>query len=145
MRRLPRTIPAVLCLLAASVAGQAAPPARLFPGTAAALKVLETHCLDCHGGPSPRGGLDLTTREGLLKGGDSGPAVVPGDAKKSRLVLRVTHAEKPAMPFKRDRLADAQTALLAAWIDAGVPYDGPLVRREETWWSLRPLVRPTVP
>src|SRR5258708_7272791 len=76
------------------------PPAR----AAAARQILEQHCVQCHGGKATKNGFDLTTREALLRGGDSGPAVVPGQAKKSRLYLRVTHADKPGMPYKQDRL-----------------------------------------
>jgi hypothetical protein len=103
----------------------------------------------CHGGKATKSGLDLTTRAGLLRGGDSGPAIVSGESKKSRLYLRLTHAEKPGMPYKRERLPDAQIAVLAAWIDAGAPYTRSL--KEELsqdpagWWSLRPLTKPTPP
>jgi hypothetical protein len=112
-------------------------------------QLLETRCLSCHGGKATRNGLDLTTRERLLRGGKSGPAVVPGKARESRLFRRITHVDKPGMPFRRERLAKAHVALLEAWIDAGAPYDRPLVPRAEeegeTWWSLRPIAKPAVP
>jgi hypothetical protein len=120
-----------------------------FARSGEALRLLQTRCLDCHGGKRTRGGFDLTSREALLRGGDSGPAVVPGDAKSSRLYRMVLHIEKPGMPQGRDKLSDAETALLAAWIDAGAPYDRPLGKRvvvkAETWWSLKPVVKPTPP
>src|SRR5437667_7121433 len=46
--------------------------------------VLMDQCLKCHGGDKTRSGFDLSTREGLLKGGDNGITVVPGKAKESR-------------------------------------------------------------
>jgi mono/diheme cytochrome c family protein len=120
-----------------------------FPQTAEVRQLLETHCVECHGGRLTRGGLDLATRDGLLRGGDSGPAVVPGDVSRSRLYRRVTPAEKPGMPYRRERLTDAQVGLLAAWIEAGAPYDRPLAREgksgEATWWSLKPIVKPVPP
>jgi mono/diheme cytochrome c family protein len=132
-------------------AGDRAPAkaARPFARTAEALRLLEARCLACHGGKRTRGGFDLSDRAALLRGGESGLAVLPGDAKKSRLYRMVSHAQKPAMPRGADKLSDADIALLAAWIDAGAPYDRPLVKRpagkSEVWWSLRPVVKPAVP
>ena len=50
--------------------------------------LLVAHCLECHGADAKKikGGLRLTSRAELLKGGDSGPAIVPGDPAKSRLI-----------------------------------------------------------
>src|SRR5262245_15747844 len=47
--------------------------------------LLLDRCVKCHGGEKKRGSLDMVTREGLLHGGDNGPAVVPGKSKESRL------------------------------------------------------------
>ena len=66
----------------------------------------DRQCLRCHGGEKIRSGLDLSTREGLLKGGDKGLVVVPGKAKDSRLYQYVAHLDKPHMPPKEDRLPD---------------------------------------
>ncbi len=122
---------------------------RAFPRTAEVRKLLQSRCVDCHGGKKTRGGLDLTTRAALLRGGDSGAAVVPGDARKSRLYRMVLHAEKPGMPANGDKLPDTAAALLAAWIDAGAPYDRPLVKqvaaKSGPWWSLQPVVKPAPP
>ncbi len=113
----------------------------------AAATILERHCVECHGGRLTRSGLDLTTRDGLLKGGDSGPVVASDDAGKSRLYELVSHAAEPGMPYKRKKLADAEIAVLKAWIDSGAVYAGPLSKGEpvEEWWSLKPLVKPAVP
>src|SRR5215468_11492996 len=54
-------------------------------------QVLIDQCLKCHGGEKTRSGFDLSSRESLLKGGDNGPAIVPGNSKDSRLVKLVTH------------------------------------------------------
>src|SRR5579875_2699537 len=48
--------------------------------------LLVEHCFKCHGNGKTKGGLTLATRAGILKGGASGPAVVPGDAAKSLLI-----------------------------------------------------------
>lgn len=114
-----------------------------------ARKILETRCVECHGGRFTRHGLDLVTREGLIKGGESGPTVVPGKADESHLYKRIVHAIEPGMPFKRPALSQADQQAIAAWINAGATYDAPLTRpAAEEWWSLTPLkltVPPAVP
>jgi hypothetical protein len=57
--------------------------------------ILKTWCLDCHGGESVEGKLDLRLRRFLLRGGESGPAAVPGDTAASLLVHRVRSGEMP--------------------------------------------------
>jgi hypothetical protein len=83
--------------------------------------VLAEHCYSCHsaGVAKPKGGLRLDSREGLLRGGSRGPAIVPGDASRSLLVqaVRRAHAEI-AMP-PEEKLAAAAVDALAAWVDAG--------------------------
>src|SRR5262249_49780563 len=69
-----------------------------------------------------RASLDLSTREMLLRGGDSGPAIVPGDAKSSLLMKRIRHEVEPGMPFKADKLREDVIARIADWINAGAAY-----------------------
>src|SRR5262245_35404303 len=57
--------------------------------------VLISQCLKCHGGAKTEGELDVTDRDRLLKGGDHGPAIVPGEPKKSLLYLMAAHEKKP--------------------------------------------------
>src|SRR4051812_26620639 len=80
-------------------------------------QLLIDNCLKCHGGDKTRSGLDLSTRELLLKGGDNGPAISAGKGKDSRLIKLVSHAEDPHMPPKSPRLSDEHLNRLAAWID----------------------------
>src|SRR5262245_46011677 len=96
--RSPRRLTVLALLLTglgmfAARAGTPQPPARPFVRTGEVRELLQRACLECHGGKKTRGGLDLGTREALLRGGDSGPAVVPGDVKKSLLHRLVSHAE----------------------------------------------------
>ena len=97
--------------------------------------LLTKHCLKCHGGETTEGELDLTDRDRLLKGGDHGPAIVSGEPKKSLLYVMTAHEKKPGMPYKEPKLSAEAIAHLAAWIEAGVPYDSPLVDRKDaaTW------------
>ena len=86
--------------------------------------VLVENCYPCHssGSEKIKGGLLLDTREGLLKGGDSGPAIVPGDPEASLLIKAVRYADKDLqMPPKDKRLAAGQIADLVAWIKLGAP------------------------
>ena len=79
-----------------------------------------------------KGELDITDRDRLLKGGDHGPAMVPGEPKKSLLYLMAAHDKKPAMPYKAPKLADETIRHIAAWIENGAPYDSPLVARKDS-------------
>ena len=112
--------------------------------------LLETQCLNCHGaGQVKRSGFDLSTRDGLLRGGDTGPAVVPGNARESALYKRVSHEIQPGMPFQSAKLSEEQLARIREWIDAGAPYDGPLnakvARRISTHWAFHAPKKPAVP
>jgi mono/diheme cytochrome c family protein len=121
--------------------------------------LLTEHCVKCHGGEKTKGDFDLTTREGLLRGGADGPSVKLYDARSSRLFQLVSHAQEPHMPSKSDRLPDAALRQIAAWIDNGAPYDRPLVEgkgeakkdrgtitdRDRQWWAFQPLQRTEPP
>jgi hypothetical protein len=113
-------------------------------------RLLVQHCLDCHGGPKPKGGLDLSRRRTALAGGRSGPALVPGRPDDSRLCRKVEAGE---MPPKRP-LAAADRALLRAWVAAGAPWGTDPIdpfrvttarRAGYDWWALQPVRRPAVP
>ena len=86
--------------------------------------LLVDHCYSCHSAKSEKikGGLLLDTRDGLLKGGDSGPALVPGKPDQSRLIKAVRYTDKELqMPPKDKRLAAEQIADLEAWVKMGAP------------------------
>src|SRR5438105_1874036 len=82
--------------------------------------ILEASCFRCHG-EKKRADLDLRTAAGILKGGESGPAVVPGKADESRLLKMVHEGLMP--PTKGQRLKEEQVALIRRWIEAGAPAD----------------------
>ena len=112
--------------------------------------ILVDHCYACHSAKKARGGLALDTREGLLRGGDTGPAIVPGDADKSLLIASVRHSNPELkMPQKAPKLADDAIADLVRWVNRGAPdpRDKTVIldARSTDWWSLKPLVRPAVP
>jgi len=104
--------------------------------------MLTTHCLSCHGGKTTEAELDISDRDRLLKGGNGGAAIVPGDAAKSLLYRMMAHEKKPGMPFEAAKLPDALLKHTAAWIDNGAPYDAPLIKAEDaTAWTRRTVTR----
>jgi hypothetical protein len=165
----PRLLPVLGLVVVALVArgGRSQPAAKVDPDHAAKMAkgtalfqsavrgVLAAKCLKCHSGDRVEGEFDLGTRESLLKGGPGGPAVVPGDHKKSLLYQLVTHQRQPHMPHERAKLPDAEIARIAEWIDLGAPYDRPLLGKDDAsaWtrkvvppeakqhWAFRPLAR----
>ena len=82
--------------------------------------VLASQCYQCHSEENNKikGGLALDTRDLTLSGGDSGPAVVPGDAIKSLLIKAITHTDGLEMPPKK-KLTDKQINDFVLWIDSG--------------------------
>jgi len=109
--------------------------------------ILEANCVRCHNSQIRRSGFDLSTREALLRGGDTGAVIVPGDAKSSVLYKRISHLEQPGMPFGGQKLPDAAIAQIAEWINAGAPYDAPLAvgKAGLNHWAFKVPVRPPVP
>jgi mono/diheme cytochrome c family protein len=88
------------------------------------LPILAHHCFECHANGKRKGGLEITSREMLLKGGKNGPAIVPGHAQDSLLIQRVLSTdEDERMPSKGDPLPPAEIAILASWIDRGAAWD----------------------
>lgn len=87
--------------------------------------VLEARCLSCHGRSRRQGGLALHTPGAILAGGESGPALRPGDAWGSELLRRLRlpagHADR--MPPKgRVAPTEAEIAAIESWIEAGAPW-----------------------
>jgi hypothetical protein len=114
--------------------------------------LLSKNCLPCHNAKVKQGGLDLSTRESLLRGSEHGPVVVPGNPNNSQMYKVVAHIVEPAMPFKGKKLPDDEVAKISAWIRAGVPFgeaatDPDAVSRAEAekHWAFKQPVRPAVP
>ena len=85
--------------------------------------VLINRCYECHNPIDRSGGLDLSTREGLLKGGKNGPVVVPGQADDSVLLQRVVDGEMP--PKKQGKpqpLSPAEVERLSRWLARGAEW-----------------------
>jgi cytochrome c553 len=117
--------------------------------------LLVEKCLRCHGPKKQQAGLRLDSRAGLMKGGDSGPAIVPAAPDRSRLIDVVRQQGGVKMPPK-DKLRDDQISALARWVQMGAPWPedgkvstplrgGPITPEERKFWSLQPVADPPVP
>src|SRR5437016_3626215 len=86
--------------------------------------IFESSCIKCHGRGRDKGDLRIDTRETLLKGGESGPAVIVGKSAESYLIELVMGFDPDnTMPKKGSRLTPNQIGLLRAWIDQGLKWD----------------------
>jgi mono/diheme cytochrome c family protein len=108
--------------------------------------VLSAKCVSCHREGNRKGGLDLTTFDAMLRGGESGAALVTGKPGESAVYLRSVAAdgERPEMPEKGEPLTKAEAAALRGWIAAGAPWPKDAVLQEkakadETFWSVQPV------
>ncbi len=86
--------------------------------------LLVTRCQGCHGARLAEGGLRLDNLPAVLKGGDSGAILTPGDPTASKVLKVVRRELEPAMP-PDEPLPAEEVAILEAWIAAGVPWSGP--------------------
>ena len=111
--------------------------------------ILVGRCLECHG-EDRKGGLDLTSKAGLLAGGESGEAIVPGKPDESLLFQYVKSGEMPPKhPLKRNEIAT-----LRRWIMAGAHYPDVKLshfslttesRAGYDWWSYQPIQKSKPP
>jgi len=119
--------------------------------------ILQARCVTCHGGLKQMGGLDLRTVASRLKGGKSGPALVPGKPDESLMLKRIVNGEMPPDKMAKELAVelptDGETEKLRAWIVAGAPGpvpvtatpDAVVTAKDRQFWSLQPPVRPAVP
>jgi mono/diheme cytochrome c family protein len=125
--RFPALSALVVAVVAAARVGAQSPlppPATAAVDFARDVKpLLQVACARCHARGNDKGGFRFDTRDLLLKGGDNGPAIVPGKSDESLLISLVAGLDpEMVMPQKGSRLTDAQIGLLRAWIDAGAPW-----------------------
>ncbi len=121
-------------------------------------------CFQCHGEKVQMSGLDLHTKAGILKGGSSGPAILPGNAAASSLYKRVTGQVQPVMPMAPiPALNEKEIAILKDWIDQGSEWnssDAPapvatsasdaykekqITDEDRQWWAFQKPVRHPAP
>lgn len=111
--------------------------------------IFAKHCFDCHAALDPEAKLVMEGFEGLMKGGESGPAVVPGKSSESLLVQMVEGSvvrdgkKKIMPPGKRKQLEPAEISDIKAWIDAGA--HGPPAGQASAKELIVPKITPKVP
>jgi hypothetical protein len=94
--------------------------------------ILEQNCLSCHGHAMQSSRLDLSSREGAIRGGARWPAIVPGHAEDSYMYRLAAGLEKPAMPLTGNKLTNEQIATIKNWIDQGAHWDAGAVATAKT-------------
>ena len=117
--------------------------------------IMKAHCFQCHGeGDELEGGLDLRLRRLMAKGGESGPAIVPGKPANSPLLERILSGEMPPGE-KTLKLTKQEIATITRWIAGGAKTERPepetigkglqVTDHDREFWSFRPIKRPAVP
>lgn len=113
------------------------------------LPMLQKSCLACHNASKKLGALSLESPEGMKKGGDSGPAMVPGKGDESLMVKLASHQDEPVMPPTGNKvnavaLTSDELGLLRLWIDQGAKSSGTGVGlpSPKQWQSLSPSFGP---
>ncbi|MEQ8851928.1 DUF1553 domain-containing protein [Gimesia sp.] len=123
--------------------------------------LLIAECYDCHSEDSVESGLRVDSLSGLIRGGERGPALVPGKPKESLLISAVQHSGQLHMPLK-DKLSQKAIADLIQWVEAGAYWPnakpiseirkeaagetGPLfTEAEQDFWAFQPPREPAVP
>lgn len=113
--------------------------------------LLAEHCQSCHGDKKQEGGLRLTSRESLLKGGETERAVVPGKPEESLLIKAVGYLDEPKMP-PQQKLPEADIAKLKHWVAMGAPWPAAnstpnaaqnggfqVTPKQQSWWAYQPV------
>ena len=130
-------------------------PAGGQPPTAEQVRFFETsvrpllveRCLKCHGEKKQSGGLRLDSHEAVLRGGESGAAVVPGKPANSLLILAVRQLDDDLKMPKDSRLTKRQIGALVRWVKMGAPFSPGAVKptRNPNHWAFQPPARRPVP
>lgn len=107
-------------------------------------------CADCHGEKEVSGGLRVDSRKSLIKGGDSGAAIIPGDISESLLIQAVRRTGEMPMP-PEEELTEREVGVLQRWIELGAPWpdsDKPqpdTSQATENHWAFQSIGRPNIP
>lgn len=108
--------------------------------------LLKKHCAECHMGTKHKGGFSMNTREELMKENDDGFVLEPGNSAKSLMMHLITSDdEDERMPPKGDGLNEKEVALVAAWINAGAPWEPGFTFKQSSYEPPLRLQRPTLP
>lgn len=116
--------------------------------------VLKAQCYSCHSPDADelQGGLRVDFRDGLLRGGERGPAIIAGKAGPSLLIQALRHEDGLAMPPDRPRLPDPVLADFEKWVEMGAPdprvaepTPAASLEAARQHWAFQPVIRPALP
>jgi Protein of unknown function (DUF1553)/Protein of unknown function (DUF1549)/Planctomycete cytochrome C len=119
--------------------------------------IFEANCFQCHshGMKKAKGNLVVDARASLVKGGDSGPAIVPGHPEKSLLIKAISYADEELRMPPKGKLPEPAIAVLREWVRRGAPWPGekeqtlrrpgPITEEDRAWWAFQPVQRPALP
>ncbi len=121
------SFPLLLCLstagFAAAQTGPSPDPAKRLERFESEVRpILANRCFSCHGPEKQRSELRLDHIEHILRGGERGPAIVPGNVEASRLALAIGYTEPALQMPPKQRLPDAERDVLLRWIHDGAPW-----------------------
>ncbi len=116
--------------------------------------LLKAHCIKCHGGEKTKGGFVLTSRESLLKGGESGAAIDPAAPSKSRMLEMLSYRDSEHEMPPAGKRPQAEIDIIQKWLEMGAPYDPSLESApvktahvevpqppedRANWWAYKPV------
>ncbi|MGZ8899691.1 MAG: c-type cytochrome domain-containing protein, partial [Limisphaerales bacterium] len=114
--------------------------------------IFKKHCYSCHSAEAEKikGGLMLDSKEGVLRGGDTGLALVAGDPDNSKIIIAVRHHDPDLQMPPKEKLADEQIAVLEQWVKIGAPdprsAPAPVyTKAQKELWSTKPIQVPPMP
>jgi mono/diheme cytochrome c family protein len=116
--------------------------------------ILAKNCISCHGVEKQKGGLRLDAGASILRGGNSGPILIPGKSNESK-ILHAVEGKDPETrmpPEPKALISKEQAVLLAAWVDQGafiskqdLAASEVVKKTRSTHWSFQPIVKPVIP
>ena len=116
--------------------------------------ILVKNCVSCHGVEKQKGGLRLDAGASIIKGGNSGPILIPGKSNESK-ILHAVEGKDPETrmpPMPKALISKEQSTLIATWVDQGafiakqdMVASSVVKKTPSTHWSFQPLVKPIVP
>ena len=121
--------------------------------------LLVARCHECHGAEKQEGKLRLDSREAALKGGEYGPAVVPGNLEESWLLKAISYEDADLQMPPKGKLTDKEIAALTAWVKMGAPWPGAdaakrpaaaeeafrITEKDRAFWAFQPVKQPPLP
>ena len=116
--------------------------------------ILVKNCISCHGVEKQKGGLRLDAGASIIKGGNSGPILIPGKSNESKIIHAVEgkDPETRMPPVPKALISKEQATLIATWVDQGafiskqdMVANSVVKKTPSTHWSFQPLVKPITP